>query len=86
VAAEVGAEAVADQGQAGLGLQGVVGVVKGPVQGVDGLAQVGVGDVGPVDGGAGQPLVEDVGRQVQDALAERRRRRPGRRGRRWAAG
>jgi hypothetical protein len=70
VAAEVGSEAVADEGQAGLGLQGVVGVVEGAVGGVHGLAQGGFGDVGVVDGVAGQAFVEDVGGQVQDPLAE----------------
>jgi hypothetical protein len=66
----VGPEAVAHQGQAGLGLEGVVEVAQGAVEGVDGLSEGGSGDAGPVDGGTGQAFVEHVGGQVQDALAE----------------
>ena len=63
-------EAVADQGQAGLGLGGVVGVVEGAVKGVDRPSQGGPRDIGAVDGETGQLFGEHVGGQVQDALAE----------------
>ena len=60
----MGAKAVADQGQAGLGLEGVVRVAKGAVEGVDGPSQGGSGDVGSVDGGTGQAFVEHIGGEV----------------------
>lgn len=68
--AQVGAEALPDGRQPGLGLEGVVGLAERPVEGVDGAAQGGIVDVRTVNGAAGQALVEHVGGEVEDALAE----------------
>ena len=65
-----GLAAVPRRWPARLGRQRVVGLVQGPVEGVDGAAQGGIVDVRPVHRRAGQPLVEDLGAQVQDAFAE----------------
>ena len=70
LAAEVRTQPAGDQGEPRLGLERVVGCAQRPVQGADGAAQGGLVEVRLVHGPAGQPLVQDLGAEVEDALAE----------------
>ncbi|GIH25029.1 hypothetical protein Aph01nite_33390 [Acrocarpospora phusangensis] len=69
-AGEVVEEAVADEGQGGLGFEFVAGGGQGVVQVVDAAAQGGVDDGGVVDGGADQVVGQLGSVQVEDAFAE----------------